>query len=84
MAVFFDTGGGDIYGGPSKEAVLDAMKEDIGEEDFAEIEDEVREVPGTMKMQQSDENDEPTDETTTLEEEYVESLGSYCIASSNQ
>ena len=83
MSVFFDTGGGDIYGGPTKEEVLDAMKEDIGEEDFAEIEDEIREVPGTMKMQQSDENDEPTDETTTLEEEYVESLGAYCIASSN-
>jgi hypothetical protein len=45
--------------------------------------EEVFEVPGTMKMRVSDENDEPTEETTTLDEEYVEELGSYCIASEN-
>lgn len=83
MAVFFDTGGGDIYGGPTKEAVLAAIREDMGEEDFNEIEDEIYEVSGLTAMRCSDENDEPTEEMTTVEAEYTESLGAYCVASSN-
>ena len=79
MAVFFDTGGGDIYGGPTKEAILAAIRIDAGDKDFAEI----HEVPGTTKMRVSDENDEPTEELTTLDAEYEESLGSYCVASYN-
>lgn len=84
MAVFYSNGGGDIYGGATKEAVLDAIREDIGDEDFEEIKEEIHEVSGALKMRLSNENDEPTDEMTTLEEEYVESLGAYCVASSNQ
>lgn len=79
MAVFFDTGGGDIYGGPTKEAVIAAM---LADSDDVELED-ICEVPGTTKMRASDENNEPTDETTTLEAEYDEALGSYCVASEN-
>lgn len=79
MAVFFDTGGGDIYAGPTREAVIAAMHEDCGEFDDAEI----VEVPGSMKVRVTDENDEPTEELTTLDEEYVEALGAYCIASDN-
>ena len=38
MAVFFDTGGGDIYGGPTRESVIAAMQEDAGEEiDLGEV-----------------------------------------------
>ena len=83
MAVFFDTGGGDIYGGPTKEAVLAAIREDLGDEDFKEIESEIYELPGDHKITMMDENEEMTDEMTTLDAEYVESLGSYCVASSN-
>ncbi|MFC5861064.1 hypothetical protein ACFPT7_02030 [Acidicapsa dinghuensis] len=79
MAIFMDTGGGDIYGGPSKEAVLAQMQADSDDFDIAGA----FEVPGTQKMRVSDENDEPTDELTTLEEEYDESLGVYCVASEN-
>ena len=80
MAVFFDTGGGDIYGGPNKEAVLDAMKHDVGDEAFDEFKDEVFEVPGStnVRVEGSDGNRE-----STLESEYVEALGSYCVASEN-
>lgn len=83
MAVSYNTGGGDIYGGPSKQAVLEAIKEDMGDEDFAKIKDEIREVPGTWEIAVGDEDGEATDESITLEEEYDESLGSYCVASSN-
>lgn len=81
MAVFYDTGGGDIYGGPDKESVLKAMREDISPDDF--IEEDVFEVPGTKKMRASNENDEPTGDLITLDEEYTESMGSYCVASEN-
>lgn len=83
MAVFFNTGGGDIYGGCSKEAVLSAIREDMGDDDFAAIKEEIYEVPGSMKIGGMDENGESTDETSTLEAEYDESLGSYCMASNN-
>ena len=79
MAVFFDTGGGDIYGGPTREAVIAAMQADCDDVDL----DDIFEVLGTMKMQASDENDTPTGELITLEAEYDESLGSYCVASEN-
>jgi hypothetical protein len=83
MAVFYDTGGGDIYAGPDRESVLAAIREDIGDDEFVRIEDEIREVSGKTLMTVSDENDEPTEETTTLEEEYGDDTKAYCIASSN-
>lgn len=81
MAVFYDTGGGDIYGGPDKESILKAMREDIAPDDF--VEEDVFEVPGTQKMRVTDENEEPTEQLITLAEEYTEALGSYCVASEN-
>jgi hypothetical protein len=85
MAVFFDTGGGDIYGGPDKEAVLAAIRKDVGDKEFNNIEEEIYEVPGTMKMrvEREDGDYDPTDKLVTLKKEYVESLGAYCIASTN-
>lgn len=79
MAVFFDTGGGDIYAGPTREAVVAAMKHDSSDID----ESQIFEVPGTTKLRVTDENEELTDETITLDEEYSETLGSYCICSEN-
>lgn len=79
MAVFFDTGGGDIYAGPTKEAVIKEILQNNADLDISEI----FEVPGTMKVQATDENDEPKAELTTLDEEYVEGFGAYCIASEN-
>lgn len=79
MAVFFDTGGGDIYAGPTKEAVFAQMQEDCDDIDLKDA----FEVPGTQKIRLSAENDEPTDDLITLEEEYDEDLGTYCIASEN-
>ena len=81
MVVFFDTGGGDIYAGPTKEAVIAAIKADVGEEDFVEA--DMREVSGKTKMRVSNENDEPTDELITLEDEYGNDTDAYCIASEN-
>jgi hypothetical protein len=79
MAVFFDTGGGDIYGGPTKEAVITAMLADCADMELAEI----FEVPGSMKMRVEDEDGSGEMSSSTLEAEYVESLGSYCVASEN-
>lgn len=81
MAVFYDTGGGDIYGGPDKESIIEAIRADIGDDDFDE--DDLFEVSGTQEMRASNENEEATDELVTLEEEYDESLGAYCVASEN-
>ena len=74
--VFMDTGGGDIYAGPTKKAVIAAMRKDC---DDTPIED-IFEVPGTMKMRVEDDDGMAI---STLEEEYVEGLGAYCIASEN-
>jgi hypothetical protein len=81
MAVFFDTGGGDIYGGPTKEAVIAAMQADSDEVDLEDI----FEVSGAQKMRASDwtENDVPTEELITLDAAYDETLGSYMVASEN-
>jgi hypothetical protein len=79
MTVFFDTGGGDIYGGPTKESVIEAMLDDSDDVDL----EDVFEVLGTTKMFGTDENGDLNEDLTTLEEEYVEGLGSYCIASEN-
>jgi hypothetical protein len=81
MAVFYDTGGGDIYAGPTREAVIAEMRSDIGDDDF--IEKDVFEVDGDTKMRVEDENERPTGKLVTLAEAYVENLGAYCIASEN-
>lgn len=80
MAVFYNTGGGDIYAGPTRDAVIVEMKQDMGD-DFKE--EDMFEVPGTTKIRVVDENEEPTNELSTLAEEYDESLGAYCISSEN-
>jgi len=81
MAVFFDTGGGDIYAGPDKESVIAAIVSDIGDDEFKEIAEDVFEVSGSIKMRVSEGVTPP--ELSTLEEEYDAALGSYCIASEN-
>jgi len=79
MAVFFDTGSGDIYGGPTKEAVIAAMQADSSDIDLKDI----YEVPGTSKMRVENEDGSVSDEMVALEDEYCETLGAYCIASEN-
>lgn len=79
MAVFFDTGGGDIYAGPTREAVLAAMREDSGEIDESQIE----EVAGDFKMRVTDEEGELTEELVTLAEEYGDRTDSCCICTDN-
>jgi hypothetical protein len=79
VAVFFDTGGGDIYAGPTREAVLAAMREDSSDID----ETEICEVSGSTKMRVTDENDALTGETITLAEEYGDDEDSYCICTDN-
>jgi hypothetical protein len=73
MAVFFDTGNGDIYGGPTKEAVIAAMKEDMFGDDFDE--EDMFEVDGSTKMHAEQEDGGICEELTTLEAEYCEELG---------
>lgn len=79
MTIFMDTGGGDYYAGPTREAVIAAI---LADDDTLEVE-AMFEVPGTTKMRESDENEMPTGGLITFDEEYDESLGSYCIASEN-
>ena len=83
MAVFYDTGDGDFYGGPTKEAVVAEIIQDFGDIEYEKIKHTLREVPGTTKMAMTDENEEPTGESTTLEAEYEECLGTYCVATTN-
>lgn len=85
MAIFMDTGGGDIYAGETKEACLDAMKKDVGEEDFAEIAEDVFEVSGATPMNvECGECENCTGKhKSTLAEEYTDLGYGYCIASTN-
>lgn len=46
MAVFYDTGGGEIYAGLTRDEVLKAMREDSSEIDELEI----FEVPGFTRI----------------------------------
>ena len=82
MAVFMDTGGGDIYAAETKEACLAAIKADVGEDDFRDIEDQIFEVGGDWPLQ-VEEEDGSVGKTSTLAEEYTELGHGYCIASSN-
>lgn len=81
MAVFYDTGGGDIYGGPTYEAILKAMIEDFGDGDFDE--GEVFEVDGSMKMNATDGNGDAIGELITIAEEYGDDVLAYCVCSDN-
>ena len=82
MAVFMDTGGGDIYAGETKEACLAAIKSDVGDKEFDEIKDEAFEVGGDWPVQ-LEEEDGGTGKMSTLAEEYTNLGYGYCIASSN-
>lgn len=79
MAVFYDTGGGDIYGGSDYESVLSAMRADSDDID----EEQIFEVSGNAKITISDENEEPTTEVVTLEEAYGNDTEAYCVGSDN-
>jgi hypothetical protein len=79
MAVFYDTGGGDIYGGPTYEAVIAAMRADSDDID----EEEVFEVSAKTKIRVQDENERPTDELLSLEEAYGDDTEACCLASEN-
>ena len=83
MAIFMDTGGGDIYAAETKEACLAAIKADLGEKDFREIEGEIFEVAGDSPIQCEEEDGSPGTTSTTLAEEYTDLGHGYCIASSN-
>ena len=82
MPVFMDTGGGDIYAGETRDACIEAMKKDLGEEDFAEIQSEISEVGGSTKMRLENE-DGSIGELSTLAEEYTDLGYGYCIATTN-
>jgi hypothetical protein len=76
MAVFYDTGGGDIYAAETKEECINAMLKDSPDLDPSEF----FEVSGTTKMR----SDEPPDtERVTLESQYTNLGYGYCIASEN-
>ena len=70
MAVFYDTGGGDIYAGKNKKACIDAMLIDNSEMDLSEV----RKVSGKTPMVR---------EPGPIEDEYVDLGYGYCIASEN-
>ena len=78
MAIFMDTGGGDIYAAETKEACVAAMLKDNPELDV----DQVEEVPGDKKMAMENE-DGSAGEPSTLAEQYTDLGYGYCIASEN-
>lgn len=82
MAVFFNTGGGDIYAGETKEACLAAMRGDLGDEDFAEIEPEIFEVSGDtmMRVEKEDGSAGPLERLDVV---YTNLGHGYCIATTN-
>ena len=84
MAVFFDNGGGDIYAGETKEQCLDAMRKDVGDDEFADFEQDIEEVDGsTEKMVENEDGSRGGEKRRTLNEEYTNMGHGYCIASSN-
>jgi hypothetical protein len=70
MAVFYDTGGGDIYAGKNKKACIDAMLKDSPDTDLSEV----IKVSGKTLMSR---------EPGPIEDEYADSGYGYCIASEN-
>lgn len=77
--VFFDTGGGDIYAGPSREAVIAAMRRYSDEFEI----DDIFEVDGSFQVCVTDQNGDYIAQLTTLAELYSRGLGARCIASAN-
>jgi len=79
MAVFINSGTGNIYAGESNEAVLAEILENEGLDGSQAFE-----VAGSHQIAVTDENDERTEEMTTLDEEYRANGGAaggaYCIA----
>lgn len=80
MAVFMDTGGGDIYAAETKEGCVKAILADAPE--LAETQDEFSEVGGETKMRLENE-DGTSGEQSTFAEEYTDLGHGYCIASTN-
>jgi hypothetical protein len=81
MAVFMDTGGGDIYAAETREQCIAAIKADVSEEDFAGIEHELAEVSGSLLMNDSERGQITLDENYRLNG--IIDQG-YCIATENQ
>lgn len=77
MAVYWDTGGGDIYAGTTKEQCVAEMLRDCPElpingifEVGGDMEIRVEEIDGSVH-------------TRTLDEEYIDLGRGYCISSEN-
>jgi len=79
MTIFMDTGGGDIYGGPTKEDVIAVMQKDCGDMFDAKA---IFEVPSTTPMWVEADNADGR-RKSTIGEEYDAALGTYCVASEN-
>ena len=79
MAVFYNTGGGDIYGGPDRDSVVAAMLADWSDIDVKEV----TEVLGSTKVGIENEDGSRSRTFSTLAEEYDPALGSYCISTEN-
>jgi hypothetical protein len=80
MAVFIDTGGGDIYGAETKEQAIAAILEDCPE--LESEQHEFFEVASSTPMRVENEDGSPG-ELSTLEDEYTNLGHGYCVASTN-
>lgn len=78
MSVFFKDEHGDIWGGESREAIEEEMLQEDADANTAGLES----VPSDYKINAGDENDEPTEELITLDDEFTTGLGAYkvCIS----
>lgn len=70
MAVFYDTGGGDIYAGRNKKVCIDAMLKDCPDMNLSEV----YKVSGKTLIER---------EPGSIEDEYVDLGYGYYIASDN-
>jgi hypothetical protein len=78
MAIFMDTGNGDIYAAENRELCYAAMLHDSPDLDTSRA----FEVPGTFRMRVEKE-DGSNGGFSTLAEEYIATNDGYCICSEN-
>lgn len=79
MTVFMKNGEGDIYGGPSREAIIAEMQQDNNDLDVSQV----IEVPGDSVVGLTDEDENPTDEFSTLLEACGDCSDALMVATEN-
>ena len=80
MTIFMNTGDGDVYAGPTRELIIAEMQRDRADLDVAKA----YEVSADTKVQSTDEDDMPTENFSTLGEEFGDCDEAMLVSSCNQ